>query len=437
MPVADPAVLFGKKVFIDRDIVLCGKAVETVVRIVEEYRAVDLCPVQVGFFIGRSGIELQQVVGVFAEVRAYLLLIVFHIRAVKHDERRAFLFIVAVQDRLFVVHAFLIGFVRCLGQRVAVHGHVVVHLRFIHELFGAEGAQLGDSGTAELLLGRLARFEFFVEGAEGVRRVDGRGGGAFQYHAAEQPLCKRRGAQGAHARRACRFAREGDVVGVAAKGADIIAHPFERLDLVEHAVVARRAVCRFGGELLVRKVAEDAQPIAHIDGNHALFGESLAAVVRVPRLTCLQRPAVNVDQHGRFAEFSRGLADIQVEGVLADRFRVIIIEGDLVVMITDDLRERVVDRQVPRLHAHRREVIGEQYAVPRLSVLRLLPSQLSDGRLGVGDTREHLYALVGVVHALQISLRERDDLRLFGILYADGGDSLHGRPCEQQHPAEQ
>ena len=82
----------------------------------------------------------------------------------------------------------------------------------------------------------------------------------LQDGAPEQPG-RRRGDEQVHrAQRAGRLAGERDLSGVAAERRDVVAHPFERGDLVEQAPVRGRSV-RAGGQIGVPEPAEAAQPV--------------------------------------------------------------------------------------------------------------------------------------------------------------------------------
>ena len=128
VPVAEPAVLFGEIIFINGNAVVRRETVQAVVRIIKEHRAVHLRPVFVRLVVGLGGVEGEDFVGVLLEIIPDFGFIVAHIRAVEHDERRAFLAVVAVEDRLLVMNALAVGFIRRFRQRVAVDRDVVVLL---------------------------------------------------------------------------------------------------------------------------------------------------------------------------------------------------------------------------------------------------------------------------------------------------------------------
>ena len=432
MPGAEAAVGLGEIVLPDRDAVLDGKAVEAVVRIVEEDRAVDLRPVRLRLRVRRGGVDREDLVGAVAEIAADTSLVILQLRLREHHEGGALLAVVAVQDRLFVVDAAAVGLVRRLGQGVAVDRHVVLRIRLAHQLFGRERPQLGDARRAVTRFELASALQRLVQRAEGVRRLDGGDGRALQDHAVEQARGQRRGAQRAHRRRARRLAGERHVVRIAAEGADIVPHPFERLDLVEQTVVARRAVGRFGDQLLVCEVAEHAQAVAHVDDDHALAREPQAAVIGVPGLSGLQRAAVDEDVHRQAADLAGGLPHVDVERILAHGRDIIVFERDLIVVIADDLRQRAVQRRIRRLHGLRREAVADQRAGPGHGILRLAPAQLAHGRLGVGDAREDLHRAVGADEALYLALLRQHDLRARGLLPLDRRDAFHRRLRQEQ-----
>ena len=265
-----------------------------------------------------------------------------------------------------------------------------------------------------------------------MRRLDRGDGGALQNHTVKKPRGQRRGAQRADRGRARRLARERDVFGVAAKARDIVAHPLQSLDLIEQAVVAGGAVFRFRHQLFVGQITEHAETVGKVDIHRALPRQVFPAVVAVPGLPGLQRAAVDIDVHRQPLRRAGGLEDVDVQRVLADRGAEVVLQRDLVIVIADDLGERVIDRQVGRLHAHGRKVVAQAHAVPALHILRLAPAQLVHGRCGIGDTGIDLDRAVGGQHALHLSVAERDDLCPARAFPLDRRDRLHGRPCQKQ-----
>ena len=77
---------------------------------------------------------------------------------------------------------------------------------------------------------------------------------------ANRPLRGGRGHEKIHGHPTRAFAEYGHVGRVAAKGRDIVPHPFQRRDLIHHAEVARAVLARFLRQLRMREPAEPAQP---------------------------------------------------------------------------------------------------------------------------------------------------------------------------------
>ena len=146
---------------------------------------------------------------------------------------------------------------------------------------------------------------------------------------------------------------------VAPEGGDVVPHPFQRLDLVQQAVIAGRSVRRFRRQLLQGQIPENAQAVAHVDDDHALLRQALPVVVLIPGLAGLQGAAVDEEEHRQRVSrlCAGGLPDVDVERILAHRRHPVVIQTDLVVVVADDLRERVIDGQIGGLHAHGREAV--------------------------------------------------------------------------------
>ena len=261
-----------------------------------------------------------------------------------------------------------------------------------------------------------------------MRRLDGGDGRAFEQHAPEQPRRERRSAQRADRGRTGRLARERDVIRIAAERGDVVAHPLERLDLVEQAIVARRAVWRFFRQFAVGEIAEHAQTIGEIHIDRTLARQVLAPVIAVPGLAGLQRAAVDIDVHRQSLCRAGGLEDVEIQRVLADGGAAVVRKRDLVIVIADDLGKRIVDRQIGRLHAHRRKVVADAHAIPRRDVLRLAPAQFAHRRGGIGDAGKDLHLTIRAQHALHLAVAERDDLRRARAFALDRRDRPDGRP---------
>ncbi len=113
-----------------------------------------------------------------------------------------------------------------------------------------------------------------------------------------------------------RFAGNRHVRSIAAKGADIALNPAQRLDLVEHSVIAGYPERRLGAELRMRQVAEYAEPI--VDRNHddASRSQPCAVIERLAARARREGPAVDPDEHRRLACVSRS-PDVERQAVLA------------------------------------------------------------------------------------------------------------------------
>src|SRR6185437_3627194 len=81
----------------------------------------------------------------------------------------------------------------------------------------------------------------------------------------EQAVGERRGEEIENAEAAGGFARDRDVIRIAAEGRDVALHPAQGFDLVEEAVIAGDVVWRFGAQCGKREVAESTEAI--VDGD--------------------------------------------------------------------------------------------------------------------------------------------------------------------------
>ena len=82
-----------------------------------------------------------------------------------------------------------------------------------------------------------------------------------------------------HAERARGFAENGDVGWIAAERGDVVAHPAQRRDLVEQAVVAGDSCRGFLAEFGMGEIAEHAEPVVYRNQDDAAPGEG-APIVR-------------------------------------------------------------------------------------------------------------------------------------------------------------
>ena len=173
-----------------------------------------------------------------------------------------------------------------------------------------------------------------------------------------------------------------------------MAHPLKRLDLVQQSEVSGRAFLL--QHLFCCQKPEHSKPVTHIYTDDAVPGIAFTAVILVPRLPRLQRAAVNIDDHGRLLQVSGRLPNVEIKTVLRIRRAVIVFQRDLIVVITDDLRQRTINWQILRLHGHRRKGVALKDVRPRLGILRLLPAQLTDRRSRIRNPGKQFHIAVAV-----------------------------------------
>ena len=106
-------------------------------------------------------------------------------------------------------------------------------------------------------------------------------------------------------------------------------------------------------------------------------------------------------------------------------------------MIAYDLLERVDERHAHGLHAHGREAVGLEYAVPFIGLLRGFPPKLAHGRLCVGYAGVDLHRAVFGINSAKLALRDGNYIRARGVIPLDGGHVLCRRPGEQEHAYKQ
>ena len=130
--------------------------------------------------------------------------------------------------------------------------------------------------------------------------------------------------QGDHVESARGFAEDRDVVGISAKGGDVLPHPLEPTDQIEGSEVPR-CVQRVGvgGQGGVAKPAEDAQAIVEGDEDDVVLVDQRAPVVDVALAEQIGT-AVDPDHDGQALAVSGhlrgregGRVEVQVETVLA------------------------------------------------------------------------------------------------------------------------
>ena len=162
-----------------------------------------------------------------------------------------------------------------------------------------------------------AGFQRFFHKPERMGRLRSGDGGAFPDGPSEKALRQRRRTKSRYTGGACGFPGQRHVSGIAAKGFYIILHPLKGEDLIEKAIIARRTVLRLPSQLFIGKETEDAQPVAHIDDDHAVFREALPAVILIPGLPGLQGSAVDIDQYRQFFLLA-GSFVVNIRGYLKD-----------------------------------------------------------------------------------------------------------------------
>ena len=89
-----------------------------------------------------------------------------------------------------------------------------------------------------------------------------------------------------------------DVARVAAKRRDVVAHPFERSDLVEQSVVAGAPANGFLAQFGMRQETEQPESIVWRDDDHAALCEPFAVRARFRTGTSGEAAAVEYDEHG-------------------------------------------------------------------------------------------------------------------------------------------
>ena len=213
-------------------------------------------------------------------------------------------------------------------QRAAYHirgvSQIAIPCRFVETLFQQHTVDMGTKLShpvflenpeqlfgwcrAHLLQGVVAMFVhilfpgllgLLLVGTTTRRRADA--ATALYDHIPHHALRKGRRHQVLHAGGSCTLSENGDVVGVAAKLRDVLAHPFQGCHLVVGAVVARRAVGRLCRQLWVGKKTEDTQAVVDGNENHAprspcvtVHGHLMAIAVEIGS-------AMHPESHRQFA----------------------------------------------------------------------------------------------------------------------------------------
>ena len=206
----------------------------------------------------------------------------------------------------------------------------------------------------------------------------------------EQTARRRRNHQPRDDRPACRFAEDGHVPGVAAKGRDIGAHPFQRRRHVHQTVVASRLACRPLGRQ--RRMIEEAQPpqsIVQRHHDHAALGQVRSVIQRRGSRPVHQAAAVDPDHDRRGLSRADGPPDVQVQTVLAHR------QGtDAGVAVRG------------RLDAQRTICRGVALTLPGRRGTGRSPTPLGRRRRGIGNILERSH--FGIRASVQDALRNAD-----------------------------
>ena len=127
--------------------------------------------------------------------------------------------------------------------------------------------------------------------------------------------------------------------------------------------------------------------------------------------------------------------DIQIQGIFADRFPVIVFQRNLVIMITDDLSQGIIYWQILHLHGHWGKMICFQNSFPCICRLRFFPTQITDRRLGIWNTGKDLCLFVFCNDARQISLCYVDQICFHRVFRLHSWDQTDRRPGDPKHNA--
>ena len=183
-----------------------------------------------------------------------------------------------------------------------------------------------------------------------LRSVAVQDGAALDYRLVEEPPGRRHAHQSADLPAASGFPEDGDIVGIAPEGFDVVPDPFEREHYVEHPYIAGQAVFIAAG----RKVqeSEHVEPVVHADEHYVLAGYAAAAVVGVRIAGSGGESASVQPYHHGLPALSAGGPDIEPGGsVLRQAYRV----GIEAAVLQGRVREaRALEHSVPRFGLLRR-----------------------------------------------------------------------------------
>ncbi|MNS74777.1 hypothetical protein D3C72_1082610 [compost metagenome] len=159
----------------------------------------------------------------------------------------------------------------------------------------------------------------------------------------------------------------------------MVAHPFQRCDLIQQGLVAQGLVGGgFRRQGRVGEEAELAQAIVDADQHHPVAGEGRAVIEGQGARPHAVRSAVQPDHDRRRSGRLGGRPDIQRQAVFAGRFRRAADGDDVGHIGGAGLRGGRTER---RRFAH---------AVPGRKRQRRLPAQVADRGGGVGHAAKHV-----------------------------------------------
>jgi len=141
---------------------------------------------------------------------------------------------------------------------------------------------------------------------------------AFNHRAVEQPLRGGHGQQRAYFGTAAGLAEDGDIVRIAAEPGNVIAHPFERLDDVQHPDIAGVGVLRAADSRQVQ-IAEDVEPVIdRHDHDVVACGQIGAVINRKAARAGGKAAAMQPEHHRAFVSGAEARGpDVQVQTILA------------------------------------------------------------------------------------------------------------------------
>ncbi len=238
--------------------------------------------------------------------------------------------------------------------------------------------------------------------------------GALGDRAVEQAPRPGRGHEVEHRLTAGGLAEDRDATGVATESGDVVAHPFERGDLVEQAVVPRDPVGRFHREVGVGEEAHEAEPIVERDEHAAALGQDGRVVRRHRAVTVGVVTAVDPHHHRQRCS-TDGRVHVDREAVLAllrahhlhrqsERLRPGTAKSDA----GDDAVEELA-HALPALEPTRAVRGALLRPPPRLDGRRCLPTTATDRRRGVGDAAVMGQPSLGADLALDLATGDLDD----------------------------